>query len=274
MTCTYASHPFLFEEFKMGELGFYLFGHFIAYYGLMIVAGIAVGSAFAGIQLKRFRLGMNDLIILVSVCGLCGILGAKLLYLIVSFKEIDFSRLSDLSYLAALMSGGFVFLGGAIGILPGLFFCKKILNISVQPYLQSCMGCLPIGHAFGRVGCFLAGCCYGRPYHGHFSVTYTKSLYAPNGIALFPVQLAEALAEFLLGLCLLALSRKLRGTASVWLYLLVYSMIRFFLEFMRYDEARGSIGVISTSQLLSIVLLVFSSLLLIKELRNPALSRG
>lgn len=242
----------------MGELGFYLFGHFVAYYGLMLITGILISSAFASIQLKRFGLDMNDLIILASICGLCGMIGAKILYLIVSYKDIEFSRLSNLSYLAAIMSGGFVFLGGAGCVLPALFFCEKKLKISVQPYIQSCMGCLPIGHAFGRIGCFLVGCCYGCPYAGLFSVTYTKSLYAPNGISLFPVQLAEALIEFFIGFCLMAFSPKLKGFSAAFLYLSAYSLFRFFLEFARYDENRGSIAGISTSQFLCIILF-FSS---------------
>lgn len=245
----------------MGEVGFYLFGHFVAYYGLMIVTGILVSSVFASIQLKRFGLDMNDLIILASICGLCGIVGAKILYFIVSYKDIDFSRLTDPSYLAAIMSGGFVFLGGAVCVLPALLFCEKKLKISVRPYIQSCMGCLPIGHAFGRIGCFLVGCCYGRPYTGFPSVTYTKSLYAPNGIPLFPVQLAEALTEFLIGFCLMAFSPKLKGSSAAFLYLSAYSFSRFFLEFARYDEARGSIAGISTSQFLCIILF-FSSVFL------------
>ena len=144
----------------MGSLGFYSFGHFIAYYGLMIVIGIMVSSVFAAIQVKRFGLSMNDLIILVSVCGLCGIMGAKVLYIIVSFQKIDITRLNELPYLTSIMNGGFVFLGGVIGVLPALIFCRAKLQIPVQPYIQSCMGCLPVAHAFGRVGCFLVGCCF------------------------------------------------------------------------------------------------------------------
>ncbi|MCM1304688.1 MAG: prolipoprotein diacylglyceryl transferase [Lachnospiraceae bacterium] len=252
----------------MGSLGFYSFGHFIAYYGLMIVIGITVSSVFAAIQVKRFGLNMNDLIILVSVCGLCGILGAKILYIIVSFQKIDLARLNELPYLASIMSGGFVFLGGVIGALPALAFCRAKLRIPVQPYIQSCMGCLPVAHAFGRVGCFLVGCCYGRPHTGFPSVTYTRSLYAPNGIPLFPVQLTEALIELLIGICLLALSRKLIKNSAMFLYLTAYSAARFCLEYIRYDEIRGKIMGISTSQLLCIFLFFSSAFLFFREIRS------
>lgn len=250
----------------MGELGFNLFGHFVAYYGLMIVTGILVSSAFVSIQMKRFGLDMNDMVILASICGLCGMVGAKILYLIVSYKDIDFSRLRDFSYLAAVMSGGFVYLGGVVCVIPALFFCEKKLKISIQPYIQSGIGCLPIGHAFGRIGCFLVGCCYGHPYTGFPSVIYTKSLYAPNGIPLFPVQLIEALVEFLIGVCLMVFSSKLKGFTAAFLYLSAYSISRFFLEFFRYDEARGSIVGISTSQFLCIILFFSSISLFIRKI--------
>lgn len=252
----------------MGAIGFTLFNHFIAYYGLMIVIGILLNIPLAYVQVRRFQLVMNDLIIICSFSALLGVIGAKILYFITIWKYIDFSRLNDLSYISPLMSGGFVFIGGVFGFLLAIFLCEKILHIPIQPYIQACTGCLPIGHAFGRIGCFLVGCCYGKPYTGIFAVTYTKSLFAPQGIPLFPVQIAEALIEFLLGICLLIFSRKLWGYSALLIYLLVYSSARFLLEFLRHDEIRGRIGVISTSQLLSIVLIIFSLFCLIRHLIN------
>lgn len=253
----------------MGEIGFYFFGHFIAYYGLMIVLGLLAGSFFAYLQIKRFGLVLDHFIILCSISGLSGILGAKILYLAVSFPDIDFSRLQDPVYISALMSGGFVFLGGVTAALPTLLFCQKKLHIPVSAYVQPCIGCLPIAHAFGRIGCFLVGCCYGRPYTGPFSVTYTQSAFAPNQTPLFPVQLAEALFEFTIGICLVAFSRRLKGYMGVWVYLAAYSIARFFLEYMRYDQARGMIAGLSTSQIISIFLFVGSLLFLLREMHLP-----
>lgn len=252
----------------MGGLGFYVFGHFVAYYGLMIVIGLLTSSFFAYIQMKRFGLVMNDFIILCSICGLSGIIGAKILYLVVSYQSIDMSRLTEPSYISSLMSGGFVFLGGVFAILPSLLFCKKKLHISIQPYIQSCIGCLPIGHAFGRIGCFLVGCCYGCPFDSPFSVTYTQSSFAPNGIPLFPVQLVEAFIEFAIGICLIIFSKKLHRSNGIYLYLLTYSISRFFLEFMRYDEARGSLAGLSTSQFLCVLLCLAALFFFIRNRRQ------
>lgn len=252
----------------MGKLGFYLLGHFVAYYGLMMAAGILVNIPIAYIQIRQFRLSADDFIIICGFSGLSGIIGAKFLYLVVSFRQINFSELTELSYISSLMNGGFVFLGGIIGVLLAVVFCGKKLHISVQPYIQSCMGCLAIGHTFGRIGCFLVGCCYGVPYTGWFSVTYTDSPFAPCGIGLFPVQLVEAGIEFILGALLLAFSKKLIRYSALFLYLTVYSLSRFFLEFLRYDEVRGQVMCISTSQFLCIFLAAFSSFFLFKGKRE------
>lgn len=242
----------------MGETFFYLFGHRIAFYGLMIVVGVVFTIPLADYQVRRFRLSTDDWII---VCGsgiFFGVIGAKVLYLLVSWKYIDISKLADFSYVISLMNGGFVFLGGAAVGFPAAAICGRKLKISVQPYIQACMGCIPIAHGFGRIGCFFAGCCYGIPYTGPFAVMYVESQFAPNGIGLFPVQLLEAAAEFILGGCLLAFSRKLRGINSLFYYLLSYSVLRFFLEFLRYDEFRGRVGCFSTSQILSILFIILS----------------
>ena len=249
----------------MGKIGFYLIGHFIAYYGLMIVLGIFTSALIAYFQTKRFGLVMNDFLIICGFSGLFGIIGAKALYLVTSFQHINVSKLADLTYLSSLMSGGFVFLGGILGVLPALIFCKSKLHIPVPSYIQACIGCIPIGHMFGRIGCFLVGCCYGIPYSGQFSVTYTESLFAPCGAALFPVQLVEAVIELGLGILLLLLSPKLKRYSGLFLYLMLYSLSRFSLEFLRYDEIRGGAAGLSTSQLLSIFLFVSASFFLIKE---------
>lgn len=242
----------------MGRIGFYLGNYYIAYYGLMIVVGILVSFLVAFFQIKRYHLVLNDFVIICSVCGLSGIVGAKVLYLLVSFDSIDVSRLFDIVYLGTIMRGGFVFLGGVIGAFPALLFCKKKLNIPVATYIQPCIGCLPIAHAFGRVGCCLVGCCYGVPYDGPFSVTYIESFFAPNHIPLFPVQMAEVILELSIGIGLIVFSSKLKGTMGLWVYLILYSCIRFLLEFVRYDEARGSLAGMSTSQILSIALCIIS----------------
>lgn len=244
----------------MGQIGFYFCGYFIAYYGLMIVIGILVNIPIIYIQAKRFKVVINDFIIVCSFSALLGIIFAKILYLITSYNDIKLMKLADLYYINLLMSGGFVFLGGVIGFLFALFLSTKAFNINIQPYIQAYMCCLPFGHMFGRIGCYLVGCCYGIPYTGLFSIKYAQSLFAPNGVELFPVQLLEAFVDCILGFFIFLFSKKLKRYFALYLYLLLYAISRFFLEFLRYDEIRNGIGIFSTSQILCIVLFFIVSI--------------
>lgn len=251
----------------MGTLGFYFFNHFIAYYGLMIVIGIAAAALIAHVQIKKFHLNWNDFLIICAVSGLFCIIGAKILYLLISIHTIDLAKLNDLAYISTLMNGGFVFYGGFIAIFPALYLCRKKLGIHVSEYLQYCTGCLPIAHGFGRLGCYLVGCCHGIPYDGWFSVIYSNSLYAPNGVRLLPVQLLEAFGELIIGLFLVYSCKRQKGISAIAIYMILYSVMRFFLEYLRGDSIRGSLYAFSTSQLISIVVLIIGLIMCIYSKR-------
>lgn len=249
----------------MGKLGFWFLNHFIPYYGLMIVIGLLTACFIAYIQTRKYHLDWNDFIILSAISGLGIIIGAKILYLIVSIPVIDFERLNEFSYFNSLMSGGFVFYGGVLGGLFSLYLCKKALKINITPYLQYCTACLPIAHGFGRIGCFLVGCCYGIPHEGLFSVTYQQSLYAPDNIPVFAVQLVEAFGDFLIGAILLSRSRKWSGISAFSFYITAYAAMRFILEYFRGDLDRGFVGILSTSQFISMILFAICLTIFVKD---------
>ena len=224
-------------------------------YGLMIVTGIAAANLFA-VRLLRSASWINaDKFILLEAYGfLGGAVGAKLLYLMVSFDSIDWPRLGDIVYLSSLMSSGFVFYGGLIGALLALFAGCHFEKISLKKYLGTFIFMIPMMHGFGRIGCFCAGCCYGIPYSGAFSVVFPEGSFAPSGIQLFPVQLLEAVLLIILSLCLYAAALRSKCRYSFAAYLIVYAVLRFFLEYLRYDEARGYLWIFSTSQWISLFL--------------------
>lgn len=240
----------------MGKIGFSIFNHFIAYYGLEIALGLLFALTVAYLQIKHHNLVWNDFIIIAATGGLFGIIGAKALYFIISYQTIDFSRILEWNYLSSVMQGGFVFYGGLLGSLFGLWICQKNFHINIYDYLKRCTPCIPIAHGFGRIGCYLVGCCHGIPFDSCISVIYTESLYAPNHIPLFPVQLIEAIGDFLIATILLIAEKKVRAFNPLSLYLCLYSIMRFFLEFTRYDAIRGILGWFSTSQIISIAVII------------------
>ena len=128
-------------------------------------------------------------------------------------------------------------------------FCQR-RKLPFGPLVTDLVPAVPLFHAFGRVGCFLAGCCYGIPAPaGWLGVTFSQALLAPNGVALVPVQLYEAAGCLLLFLLLDRLARRgWSGGQLLPVYLSLYGAFRFLLEFLRGDGARGFWGPLSTSQ--------------------------
>lgn len=240
-------------------MGFQIGTLLIPYYGFFIILGVVAASAIGVLQTHLARKDYNDFILLAAMVTLGAIIGAKILYLIVSLDKIDFSRITEFEYLNSIMSGGFVFYGGLIGGLLALIPCRKLIGPSLSSYVHVCMPCIPLVHAFGRLGCNAVGCCYGMPYSGIFSIVYENSLFAPNHIELFPVQAVEAGCNFLITAILLWYIdiNKKHPINSICLYLLLYSPVRFILEFARSDnDERGIYGIFSTSQWISLFLIV------------------
>lgn len=237
------------------------------WYSICILTGVAVANLAALREIRHFNrqisavpLDVNDLILAEGIALLGGILSSKIFYLILSAKEIDWSRMTDLSYFNEYMRGGFVFYGGLIGALLALWLAAKLWPRLLSPaslrlLLRSVTFAIPLAHGFGRIGCFLSGCCYGVSYDGPGSVTYLSSFSAPNGVPLFPVQLLEACTLFALSTVLFLIHRHAKSPDSFTCYLLFYGSIRFLLEFLRGDAVRGHLGLLSTSQWISLLLI-------------------
>ena len=195
-----------------------------------------------------------DLSLIYGLIG--GVVGAKILYLLVNIKEFvsEFHFLfSDIGiFLTKYLSGGFVYFGGMIGFFVSIYLYAKIVDIPFDAMISPAVPALAIFHAFGRVGCFCAGCCYGKPTESIWGIINHSSEIAPNEVALIPVQLLESAAEIILFILLTALQKKqMSGEKILNIYFLLYGLTRFFLEFMRGDIERGFIGVFSISQIIA-----------------------
>ncbi len=236
-------------------MGFFVLGTFIPYYGLCIVIGIFCAYLVAYFLCRRNNLNKDDLTIICAYLIAFGFLGAKILYIIVSFKKIDFNYIfRNMKNFNYFISSGFVFYGGIIGGFIALFFVKKVHTIDTKEYIPILIPGLCISHSFGRIGCSLAGCCHGIVTDNTFLYfKYSKSIVAPNNIKLFPVQGIEAFFVFIIGIvCFILVLRKSKINVG-YLYILSYSILRFILEFFRGDKERGFLFLFSTSQIISII---------------------
>ena len=229
----------------------------IGTYGVIIAIGVVCANLVGLLWLrKHYGDNLEEFIILESYTILGVFIGAKSLYLLICYRYIEWEKVLNAAYFNMLMKGGFVFYGGLIG---GLIFLKLggwIHKIPAEKYLRHYIALIPLVHAFGRIGCFEAGCCYGIPYTGIGAVIFPENSLAPSGISLFPIQLVEAMLLFILSLVLLFLEVSKKRKDIVEIYLIGYGTMRFFLEYLRYDEIRGKIGIFSTSQWISIFLII------------------
>lgn len=231
-------------------------------YGFMIGLGLLFCILLGLYRAKKHSMDQEVVLDIALIGGISGFLGAKILYVIV---EIDQFIKNPLQVLG---SEGFVVYGGIImGIGMAIIYCKR-KKVNFLEYFDLLIPSVALAQGFGRIGCFLAGCCYGSETTSVLGVIFPESALAPAGVKLLPTQLFSSAGDFLMVLILLLYSKKAKRPGDVGiLYLFLYGVGRFCLEFFRSDE-RGFIGVLSTSQLISIFIIVLASFLMFRNRRN------
>ncbi len=256
------------ELFRIGNFPINTYGVFLALAFLCAILVTVKLAARDGLPRER----IYDLSLWMLLGGL---VGSKILML---FTELEYrSNPLQLISLDFLRSGG-VFYGGLIGaVLVGYLLMKRYQ----LPWWKTADACAPgiaIGNFFGRQGCFAAGCCWGKPTDLPWGVKFTELGHEITGVPidahLHPAQLYESFAMLLVFLFLLWLHKRKRFDGQVvLLYGLLYSVVRFSIEFVR-DDPRGDIlGLttltgLSTSQLISIVIGISSLIILIIRLKT------
>ena len=218
---------------------------------IFLVGGCALYSA------KKENILFEDIAIIGATSVMSGLLGGFLLYLSVTYSLDDIVEMvkkGDYGFLR----GGLVFYGALIAGVLGGIIAVRITKAPLVSVERCVVPFIPFGHAIGRVGCVLGGCCHGAPYDGFGAIHYPNSLFGldPNQ-GYFPVQLLEAVALICIGFLLLWRRRKAHKQCDLlFMYLGLYAVARFFIEFLRGDKIRGLAGGISTSQWVSLLLIV------------------
>lgn len=229
-------------------------------YGVMIAIGILAAYLTAEYRARKLKLAYEQIFYLVIWCVLGGFGSSKLLFWITEWKHF----LANPMYFLRTLGDGFVVFGGIIGgILFGFLYCKKA-KLNFWKYFDLVMPSVALAQGFGRIGCLLAGCCYGEETTSVLSITFRNSDFAPNNVALIPTQIYSSILDFghFFVLLLIARHKKADGQVAA-AYLILYSIGRFILEFFRGDIARGSVGILSTSQFIGIFTGLFGVALLV-----------
>jgi phosphatidylglycerol:prolipoprotein diacylglycerol transferase len=250
-------HPKLFEA---GPITVYT-------YGVLLAAAYLLGLQLAMRRAKDRGLDHNRVLDLGIFIIISALIGAKLLLLVTDWRSFS----ADPKELLTLARSGGVFYGGLIlAVIVALWFIRR----NGLPLWTTCDVFAPgiaLGHVVGRFGCLFAGCCFGRQVaESHWwTVTFTDpfalaNVGTPLGVPLYPTQLFEAGAEFVILLFLLLTERKGRPFAgrTFWLYMLLYAVSRFIIEFYRGDD-RGNVGALSTSQFISVLLAPLAVVMLV-----------
>ena len=227
-------------------------------YGLMIGIGIVLAFIAGTYRAKKKGIDADELFNLTTISVIGGFACAKVLFCIVEWDSFVKNPLGTLG------SSGFVVYGGIIGgILLCALYCK-IKKLPFWKYFDTVLPAVAIAQGFGRIGCFLAGCCYGRETDSFVGIAFHNSKFAPNDVKLIPTQLFSSAGCFIMAAVLFAYSRKERKDARTGaLYLIMYSIGRSVIEYFRNDY-RGAIGILSTSQFISIFILIAGIILFVK----------
>lgn len=228
-------------------------------YGLMIGLGFVAAYFMTEHRAQKQGLDSDKIISLALWVIVSGLISAKLLYYITIFDDIVKNPKLLLDF-----GDGFVVYGGIIGGIFGGFLFSRVYKISFFRYFDLVMPAVALAQGLGRIGCYLAGCCYGIQVDSPISIVFTNSAFAPNGVPLLPTQLISSGLNFVHCIILLLFAKRAKAPGQVSaLYLICYSAGRFILEYFRGDLIRGSVGTFSTSQFISIFIFAAGVILFI-----------
>jgi phosphatidylglycerol---prolipoprotein diacylglyceryl transferase len=254
-------------------------GPFTIYtYGVLLAAAFLLGLKLATARAKRRGLDAARVLDLGIYIIVAAIVGGKLLLIVTDFSSF---RANPAEIMSLARSGG-VFYGGLILAVIVAFWYMRRHAMPLWATFDVFAPGIALGHAVGRLGCLMAGCCYGLETHAPWAITFSDPFTGsyvgtPLGVPLHPTQLYETLAETAILLFLLWLERTRTRTfagRTFWTYILLYGLSRYIIEFFRGDP-RGAIWIFSTSQFISVVLVPLSVIMLAwLASRGPAPTGG
>ena len=256
-------HPLLF---KIGSIP-------VHSYGMLIAIGFLVAIYVIRRLAIQSKLNVDHVLDLAFWCFLVGFIGARLLFIVTRWSYF----MEDPASIFRVWEGGLVFFGGPLLAVPFAVWFVRKNKMSPWKTMDVAMPGLAIGHAFGRLGCLAAGCCYGKPTGTSFGVKLYSDLVEKQyqGINLHPTQLYESGALFILFFGLLWVHKHKSFDGQVGLtYFMAYPVIRSLVEIYRGDLIRGFVidGILSTSQFISIFAFLMAGAVLIWRLKQVDLA--
>jgi phosphatidylglycerol:prolipoprotein diacylglycerol transferase len=241
-------------------------------YGVMLAIAFLVGTWIATREARRLRLDEDKLVTVILIALVSGVLGARLLYVL---EHVDEFR-REWGSIFALWQGGLTLYGGVVaGTLGGLLSARR-LGLPMWMVADALTPSVALGTMFGRVGCFLNGCCYGRPTRMPWGVVFPPDSYAGvefGNAPLHPAQLYAAFAGLVLFLIFWGLRTRTRVPGVLfWIFIATFAALRIGIDFTRAWERDAQVFAIgdmpiTESQVTSGVLILFSLLMVLRLIR-------
>jgi phosphatidylglycerol:prolipoprotein diacylglycerol transferase len=226
-------------------------------YGFMIALGFLLCVYVSKREAERQGMSGDRIVDISFWALLIGMLGCRILYIITRW---DYYLVHPIE-MFFIWEGGLVFWAGPLVCIPFFVWYTRKYDLDMWKTLDIGAQAVPLAHAFGRIGCFAAGCCYGRPTYSDYGVKFFTDLVDPayQGINLHPTQIYESLSLFALFFVLrrMRFTKKFDGQIA-FAYLIGYSIIRSIVEVFRGDSIRGFVipGILSTSQFISVLVVI------------------
>lgn len=220
-------------------------------YGVMAFIGAFFVIIFTFFRLDKYGIEFTEFIkfFIFSIIG--GILGSKFLFVITQLPWF-INNLSWKNLIILVLQSGYVYYGGLFGVLFTLWLTTRK---DADKYNQICglvIPAIPLFHGLGRIGCMMAGCCYGIKLSNHIQVGFLE-------FDRVPVQIIEAAFEICLFVFFVVLEKCKSKLYTLENYLVIYAVFRFVIEFFRGDEVRGVwAGGFSTAQYISLLILLMT----------------
>ena len=215
-------------------------------YGMAVLLGIVVVNVIAGIVIKKNKLDFHRYVLIELSGGIGAIVGAKLLALLEAYIRL----IIDESVVQLLEQVGYSYYGGLFGFLIATYVYSSFGKMDIREYACKLTFLFPLLHAFWKIGCYLGGCCIGQPYIGRWAITYPMDVNVLSGTSCFPIQLVESMVAIMICMILIIINWKNIKQNQMAVYLQLYGITRFVIEFFRYH---GGDGIWSISHIMSCI---------------------
>ncbi|MDY0132501.1 MAG: prolipoprotein diacylglyceryl transferase [Desulforegulaceae bacterium] len=253
---------------------FFEFKSFVIHtYGIMAALGFLFAIMVSGFLAKKENIKKNEISDLAVYIILSAIIGARVFYF---FVEPEYFLKNPIE-IFKIWKGGLVFYGGFVFGLLGAFIFIKKRKLPFGKTADIIAPALALGHGIGRIGCFFAGCCYGRPTELPIGIVFKNpEALAPLNLSLHPVQIYSVLSNFFLFAVLIFFYKRKKNDGDVFLlYLFLYGILRMIIEYFRGDN-RGEfiLGVFSLSQFIGFLAVISAVLIyLFKIMKHKTLEK-